>query len=110
MTEQDKDRIFFRFQKGHYAPGGKWENATQPMYRSHNGAVVSSAEPEGVGNDTIQFSPPRMQADPFDGSAKAKAGGALEVEQEPMIQSAEAEDAYTPIACFVEGEPAGSVR
>ena len=104
MTELEKDRIFFRFQKGHYAPGGKWENATQPMGA---GKLTSRpVEPEGIKQG---YTPIQMVADPFDGSAKAKAG-ALEVEQEPMIQNAEAQDVYTPIGCFIEGEPAGSVQ
>jgi len=102
MNELEKDRIFFRFQKGHYAPGGKWENATQPMgagkvtsrpqamYRNHS--VVSSAEPE--------YTPMQMVADPFDGSVRAKAG-ALEVEMpEPIAQDAEAQNVYTPPFMF----------
>lgn len=136
MNDAERDLLYFRNQKGRYAPGGKYHGATRPMeggtaaagyvpragkltsrpqamYRSHNGAVVSHNRepmPEALETDAIQFSPPRMQADPFDGSAKAKAG-ALEPEMpEPIAQDAEAQDAFTPIACFIEGEPAGSVQ
>jgi len=125
MNDAERDFLMWKNQKGRYAPAGKWADATRPMeggtaaagyvpkagkvtsrpqamYRSHNGAVVSSVEPEALGTDAIQFSPPQMQADPFD-----KKAGALETEMpEPIIQDAEAQDAYTPIACFVEGEPA----
>jgi hypothetical protein len=128
MTEQDRDYLMWKNGKGRYSEGGKHYGAKAPqeggvlapeymasaasrpqaMYRSHNGAVVSSAEPiESL--DTPPYAPPRMISDPFDKSAKAKAG-ALEVEQEPIIQDAEAQDAFTPIACFIEGEPAGSVQ
>lgn len=105
MTELEKDRIFFRFQKGHYAPGGKWENATQPMGA---GKLTSRpVEPEGV---EPEYTPIQMVADPFDKSAKARAG-ALEPEMpEPIIQDTEARDVYTPISRFIEGEPAGSVQ
>ena len=126
MTEQDRDYLLWKNGKGRYSEGGKHYGAKAPQeggvlapeYMASAASRPQAAAyrieqsremPEALGTDAIQFSPPRMQADPFDGSAKAKAG-ALEVEQEPMIQSAEAEDAYTPIACFVEGEPAGSGR
>ena len=132
MNDADRDLLYFRNKKGRYAPGGKWENATQPMeggtaaagyvpkaakitsrpqaaaYRSHTGAVIEQCremlEPGGMETDTIPYAPPRMQSDPFDGSAKAKAGA---LEAEPIIQDTEAEEPeYTPIGCFIEGEPA----
>jgi len=95
---------------GVLAPEYMASAASRPQaaaYRSHNGAVIEqSREPEGMENNTIQFSPPQMMADPFDKSAKAKAG-AIETEMpEPIARDTEAQDVYTPIGCFVEGEPA----
>ena len=116
MNEQDRDYLMWKNARGRYAPGQKHHGAKAPqeggilspeyrasagnknaraMYRNHSGAVVSSAEPE--------YTPIQMVADPFDGSAKARAGA---LEAEPIIQDAEAQDAFTPIGCFIEGEPA----
>jgi hypothetical protein len=129
MNDAERDFLMWKNKRGRYAPGGKLADATRPLeggtaaagyvpkagkvtsrpqaaYRSHNGA------PEPIeALDTMPYAPPRMQADPFDGSAKAKAG-ALEPEMpEPIAQDAEApEDAYTPIACYLEGSPAGSIQ
>lgn len=127
MNDAERDFLMWKNKKGRYAPGGKWADATHPMeggtaaagyvpqaarvvsrpqamYRNHSGA------PEALETDAIQFSPPRMQADPFDKSAKAKKAGALETEMpETIAQDAEAQDVFTPIACYLEGSPAGSV-
>ncbi len=125
MTDNTRDYLLWKHARGRYGEGGRHCGAKAPreggilspeyratnagnknaqaMYRSHNGAVVSSAEPEGM---EPEYTPIQMVADPFDKGAKAKAG-ALEPEMpEPIIQNAEAQDVYTPIACFVEGEPA----
>jgi hypothetical protein len=123
MTDNNntRDYLLWKHARGRYSEGGRHYGAKAPQeggvlapeymasaasrpqaaaYRSHNGAVIEqSREPEAEG---IQFSPPRMISDPFDGS-KAKAGA---LEPEPIIQNAEAQDVYTPIGCFIEGEPA----
>ncbi len=118
----ERDFLMWKNGKGRYSEGGRHYRAKAPreggilspeyrasagnknaqaMYRNH------SMEPEGM---EPEHTPIQMVADPFDKSAKAKAG-ALEPEMpEPMMQNAEApEDAYTPIACYLEGSPAGSV-
>ena len=121
MNDAERDFLMWKNQKGRYAPGGKYHGATRPMeggtaaagYVPQAARVANRPQamyradgaPEALETDAIQFSPPQMQADPFDKSAKAKKAGALEVEQEPIIQDTEAQDAYTPIARFIEGEP-----
>lgn len=121
MTDNTRDYLMWKNARGRYSEGGRHYGAKAPkeggvlapeyrastggknaqaMYRNYSGAVVSQSREQ-------EYTPIQMVTDPFDGSAKAKAG-ALEVE--PMVQNAEALDTYTPIGCFIEGEPAGSVQ
>ena len=119
MTDNTRDYLLWKHARGRYSEGSRHYGAKAPreggilspeyrastggksaraMYRNHSGEPLEA--------DTMPYAPPQMQADPFDGGAKAKAG-ALEPEMpEPIIQNAEAQDVYTPIGCFIEGEPA----
>ena len=116
MTEQDRDYLLWKHARGRYSEGGRHYGAKAPreggilspeyrasavnknaqaMYRA-DGAVVSSAEPEPEGMDTVPYAPPRMER--IAGESKDAPDPSTVMDFEPIAEVPE--DVYTPPFMF----------
>ena len=127
MTYNTRDYLMWKNGKGRYSEGGKhfgsvvpkeggalspeyratnagYKNA-QAMFRNHSGVVVGQSR-EPLEADAMPYAPPRMER--IAGESKDAPEPSTVMDFEPMAEAPE--NVFTPISCYVEGEPAGSVR